>query len=363
MRNSPTLMLKKEICMANIKKMILKAQKSKVVLRPHFKTHQSLEIGNWFKDLGVRSCTVSSLKMARYFASGGFQDITIAFPANILEWSDIDKLSQKIKLNICMESLEAVNFMEKKLTGSVGVFIKTDIGYGRTGIDAQDLDRLNTLALAISKCRHLVFKGILCHAGHTYSAKSKGEIEAIFLDSQTKLIKIKEELKKKFPVILSYGDTPSCSICEDMSCFDEIRPGNFVFYDEMQVGLGSCTRDDIAVALITPVVAKHAGRKELVIHGGAVHLSKEYILDEEGNPYYGVAVKFNGTEWECQKTIGRVSRISQEHGIIAIDSAGGFQAKPGDRVAILPIHSCLTANLMEEYYLSSGEKISMMPKV
>ncbi len=364
MFKKPTLLLNREICIENIKKIALKAQKSNTTLRPHFKTHQSGEIGSWFRDFGVNSCTVSSFNMAKYFAENNFRDITIAFPVNILEWSEIDELSGKINLNICVESIEILEFMEQKLSNRVGVFIKTDIGYGRTGIDSGDIEKIHSLARLVSNYKHLHFKGILCHAGHTYSAKSKGEIETIFLDSRKKLLKIKEELKGEFPdIIVSYGDTPSCSICNDFSDFDEIRPGNFVFYDEMQVGLGSCTREDIAVALIAPVVAVHENRKELVLHGGAIHLSKEYILDQHGKPYYGVALKFDGENWQCNEVIGKVSRIAQEHGVVALENMDAMEAKPGDRVAILPIHSCLTANLMESYYLNSGKRISMMPKV
>ena len=69
------------------------ANKNNLVLRPHFKTHQSIEIGNWFKEKGVTSITVSSIKMAEFFSSE-WDDITIAFPLNILE---IDKLSLMIR--------------------------------------------------------------------------------------------------------------------------------------------------------------------------------------------------------------------------------------------------------------------------
>ena len=34
--------------------------------------------------------------------------------------------------------------------------------------------------------------------------------------------------------------------------------------------------------------------------------------------------------------------------------------KPGDLVAVLPIHSCLTADLLKEYLTLDGRRISMM---
>ena len=96
----PTLILDKEKCLRNIEKMVSKAENNNLTLRPHFKTHQSLIIGDWFKMFGINSITVSSIVMAKYFAENGWNDITVAFPVNIREIAEINKLAQKIKLNI-----------------------------------------------------------------------------------------------------------------------------------------------------------------------------------------------------------------------------------------------------------------------
>ncbi|MEJ0055890.1 MAG: hypothetical protein WDN75_09720 [Bacteroidota bacterium] len=69
-----------------------KARKLKVSFRPHFKTHQSHEVGRWFRAEGVNSCTVSSVKMASYFAEDGWKDITVAFPLNVLEIKEVNRL-------------------------------------------------------------------------------------------------------------------------------------------------------------------------------------------------------------------------------------------------------------------------------
>lgn len=43
-----------------------KANTHKAGFRPHFKTHQSLEIGSGFKETGIKKITVSSFTMAYY---------------------------------------------------------------------------------------------------------------------------------------------------------------------------------------------------------------------------------------------------------------------------------------------------------
>lgn len=347
--------------MDNIANMALKAKQNNITLRPHFKTHQSAEIGEWFREYGVECITVSSVKMAEYFAKNGWQDITIAFPCNILEWQIINQLATSININIVIESLESIQFLEQHLTNPVGVYIKADTGYGRSGIKADNYASMQTLLNRLKECRNLIFIGFLCHAGHTYKARSIQEIQEIAKSAKEQMLALKTFLSGDFPLIqLSYGDTPSCSIINDLSDYDEIRPGNFVFYDETQVHLGSCNKSDIAVALACPVVAKYPERNEIVIHGGAVHLSKDSVINATGQQYFGTAVSINDLKWDVDNVIGEVCRISQEHGTIKVEQELIDSINIGDVLAILPIHSCLTANLMKEYLTSSGNKITMM---
>ncbi len=360
MLTSPTLLVNKDICLRNIERMVSKARASNTILRPHFKTHQSAEIGNWFRDFGIDCITVSSIKMAAYFAANGWKNITIAFSVNILEWREIDRLAEKINLNILIENMEVIPHLEKNLNHPVGVYIKADTGYGRTGIDADDFDSFQKILTLLKPSKKLIFLGFLTFAGHTYHTKSTAEIENIMSDSIRKLLALKTFLRTDFPLLqLSYGDTPSCSIATDFEGLDEIRPGNFVFYDEMQYQLGVCKREDIAVALACPVVSKHSRQDEIVIHGGGVHLSKESITDKSGKSYYGVAVALDNYTWDVKDVIGKVIKLSQEHGIIKL-SEGIDNINIGDMVAILPIHSCLTANLMKSYTTTDGNKITTM---
>ncbi|MDQ1351629.1 MAG: hypothetical protein QG657_1934, partial [Acidobacteriota bacterium] len=69
----------KEKALKNIIRIKEKIARSPGVrFRPHFKTHQSAQIGQWFREMGVSAITVSSVDMALYFAQHGWTDITIA---------------------------------------------------------------------------------------------------------------------------------------------------------------------------------------------------------------------------------------------------------------------------------------------
>lgn len=89
---------------------------------------------------------------------------------------------------------------------------------------------------------------------------------------------------------------------DGFSGVDEVRPGNFVFYDLTMVKLGVCSLADVAVSLVAPVVAVHASRHEAVIHGGAVHLSKDQLVSADGTIHYGLVVAFDGEKWLSEPT-------------------------------------------------------------
>ena len=117
---------------------------------------------------------------------------------------------------------------------------------------------------------------------------------------------------------VSVGDTPGCTVCPDLGQVDEIRPGNFVFYDGQMLRLGVCTPQQVAAVLACPVVALHPERGEVVVYGGAIHLSKDVVI-ENGQPHYGYVVRLNANgEWSAPVTDARVSRLSQEHGILSL---------------------------------------------
>lgn len=359
----PTLVLDKEVCLRNIERMEKKAAAYKMRFRPHFKTHQSAKIGEWFRAFGVNAITVSSVQMAEYFAAHGWNDITIAFTLNILEIHNINRLAAKTKLNILVENTETAAFLAEKATQQLGVWIKIDTGNNRTGIDPLNTNLISLVINKITKNNKLKFEGFLTHTGHTYSASSTDEIFSRHFDALLKLQSLKRQYKSNFPWIeISMGDTPAATLCTTFKGVDEIRPGNFVFYDLMQQNLGVCSFDDIAVKMVCPVVAKHLMRNEIVIHGGAVHFSREEIINIDGKSMFGrIIIHKNGKKIMLDPT-NYLSKLSQEHGIIKVAQNQFKNFNVGDLVEIIPVHSCLTANLMGHFLTSEGELIEMMPK-
>lgn len=360
---SPVLTLDKDVCLKNIERMALKAKKHNLLFRPHFKTHQSIKVGEWFKLFNVHSITVSSVRMAEFFAANGWNDITIAISLNILEIENINRLAHSIKLNILVENKEAIHAINKKITSNLGVFIKIDTGFNRSGILSGKIGLIDSMLELLKENKNLQFKGFLTHSGHTYQAKSPYDIHSIHFDAILKMKSLKQRYKTKYPnLIISIGDTPSCSICNNFDQIDEIRPGNFVFYDLMQLKLGTCDFDDIALKLICPVLSVHKSRNEVIIYGGAIHLSKDYVINIDGKSMYGRISVFNNEEKILLDEKNYVSKLTQELSILKIAPKNLQYFIPGTLVEIIPVHSCLTANLNGYYLTNENESIPMMPR-
>lgn len=350
MKSFPTLFIDLEVARANIERMIEKAQQSSVEFRPHFKTHQSKEIGKIFRELGVSGITVSSIKMTEYFQSDGWDDITIAFPANVLAINEYNRIASSANLKTLVISEEVVKRLDRGLEEELGLYIEIDPDYGRSGIPVGKIEKIRSLLSTIDNSVHLYTAGFYCHAGHTYKARSGEEVKKIASEVLEKL----STLKKNFPEIpICFGDTPSCSVIENFGPVDQISPGNFVFYDWMQVQIGSCTPNEIAVYMECPVIEKFQDRNQILIHGGAVHFSKDYV-EIEGIKSFGEPM----LKYLSEETY--LKNLSQEHGIIQCSDAVFKKINVGETIQIFPIHSCLTADLMREYHTKNGKVLDHM---
>ena len=184
------------------------------------------------------------------------------------------------------------------------------------------------------------------------------EILELHITTTEILYHLKEKYKSLYPDIkISVGDTPTCSVADDFSLVDEIRPGNFVFYDTMQVQISACTSDDIAVVVACPVVAKHKDRNEIIIIGGGIHLSKDFIVNDRGQKNYGDLVFLESNGWSKPIEGCFLSKLSQEHGTLQVTDDVFEKIHTGELVGILPVHSCMTANLIGKYTTLTGNTI------
>lgn len=362
MLSEPELRLDPARVQRNIARMLARAQGAGVRLRPHFKTHQSHAIGQWFRAAGVDAITVSSLAMAEYFADDGWDDVLLAFPFHRGMTARIEALAQRVRLAITVADPDTLDGV--RLQVPVDTWLKIDVGSARTGIDGSDIEAVRALAQRLAGRSDLRLCGLLAHAGHSYRVRGPAAVLAVHEATLAQLRTLQAALLPSVgPLQISVGDTPTCSIADTFPGVDEIRPGNFVFYDLSQWQIGACAADDIAVAMACPVVARHRSRGQLVVHGGAVHFSKDW-MQIDGRQVFGLGLDpaASGDGWAGLQPALRLSALSQEHGLVDAPAGMLDSIRPGDTLLFAPVHSCLTADAMGRYRSLDGADIPLMPR-
>ena len=346
--DTPALLLDIDILEKNIKEIVDFANKYEVNYRPHIKTHKSINIAKKQIEQGAIGVTVATVGEAEVMSNGGIKDILVAYPiATKIKLERILKIMDKSKVTITVDSITQAKllqtFFEKK-NKKLNVWIKINSGLNRCGVEPNEVKEL---ASFLNESSNLILDGVFTHAGHSYGANSDEEIEKIALNEAAVVLesaKICESIGIKIPY-RSIGSTPTFKIAGKIEGITEIRPGNAVFYDMIQVGLNVATINDCALTVLSTVGSKHSDR--IVIDAG----SKTLNLDKgaHGNE----SVLGHGYIKEYPNLV--IDRLSEEHGIISLDKESEVQIT--EEVTIIPNHACTVVNLFDNYLITKDGKV------
>ena len=345
---TPAFLVDKLVVKRNCDRMREKAHSSGVIFRPHVKTHKTAEIARLQHGGAIGPITVSTLAEGEFFAGRGWRDITYAVPIAPEKLERAAALASGIdRLNILIDSHEALRAIEQS-GKTFDVFLKIDCGYHRAGVDPDDPDSEH-LARAIAQSDSVRFQGLLTHAGHSYHARNADDIrhiageECAALSRFRALIGIDE-------IVRSIGSTPTASVVDEFTNCDEVRPGNYVFYDAFQSTIGSCAIDDVAVSVLTTVVGVYPERRSSIVDAGALALSKDTGPDHVESDFgYGIVC-----DEELRALPLKLTAISQEHGKI---EGNVSHIAVGTRLRIIPNHSCLTAAMFDAYHVVENGRV------
>ena len=356
---TPSLLLDLARVRRNAERLSEVVRRNKVRLRPHIKTHKCIEVARIQTSGHDGAITVSTLAEARAFAKRGFSDITYAVPIERGKFVEaVEVLNSGVKLNLLTDDAETAKTLDVA-AGDAGVrfdvFVKIDCGTHRVGVEPHTAEAVE-IPRTISDAKNLNFAGILTHAGHSYDVNGRDAILEVAQHERDSMVELAEKLRSEgieVPTV-SIGSTPTMSTVDHLEGIDEIRPGNYIFYDNYQATLGSCTSDDPALTVLAAVVHRDLSRNKLVIDAGGIALSKDRgPVGLDPGCGYGHVLDLDGNE-----TGLRVTGLSQEHGeIVAEDDAKIKDFKVGDRVRVLANHSCLTAAQHTHYNVVEDGRI------
>jgi len=345
--DTPCLVIDKNILEKNIMAMAELAKKAHVNLRPHIKAHKCSEIAKMQIDYGANGITVAKLSEAEAMFAAGIKDILIAY--QLVTSEKLNKLAALIskgaKIACLVDDLgqaQLLNNLGEKVNIKIAVYVEVDSGLKRTGLEPE---KVVDFIKQILKLPYLKFKGILTHAGQVYGV-NKNKVQAIGNSEGKIMEQIAIELKLNYlhDFVVSVGSTPTVKYSAFNPQVTEIRPGNYVFYDAIQVGLGVVDIHQCSLKVLTTVISKPSPER-IVVDAG----SKTLALDRGAHGTelvqgFGIFLNYPNLVLE---------RLSEEHGVVKVNK--GKIPEIGEKLYIIPNHACPVVNLADELIISEND--------
>lgn len=344
---TPALLVDLDVLERNLEDMAALAGRHGLALRPHWKTHKCPEIARLQLRHGAVGGTVAKPAEALAFLAAGFHDLLIATP--VVDPRKIDRLLEargNARIAVLVESGEGARRWAagaERAGAPLDVLLDVDTGMGRTGVAPGEA--AVELARAIAEEPRLRFQGVMTHAGHGYGASSPEELAAIGRAEGETLVATAEAIRGSGIEcrIVSVGSTPTVRHSAAVPGVTEIRPGNYVFHDGIQVALGVVPRSRCALTVLATVTARPATDR-VVLDAGSKTLTSDR---GRGGP-----AGFGFLKEAPDLTI---ARVWEEHGLIQVPAEA--ELRIGDRVQVVPNHACVVVNLHERLIAVRGDRV------
>jgi D-serine deaminase-like pyridoxal phosphate-dependent protein len=353
--DTPALIVDMDKLEFNIRDMAEFARSRNVNLRPHVKTHKSPDIARMQIDQGASGIACAKIGEAEVMVRHNVRDVHVVYPVvGRRKVERVIKLMDSAKIIGLIDNYEQARYLSKVLSEhdtALDVTVAIDVGLHREGIQPRDAVEFFQKT---SMLPNVNVVGISTHAGHVYAAGSRDEVVRIGKEEGEVMVGVAEKLRRaNFDIeVVSVGSTPTAKVVGNIDGVTEIRPGNYVFYDAIQVALGVVPLERCALRVLATIVSRHSKPyARLVVDAG----SKALTLDRGAHGLgllrgYGVVAGYENSLL--------VERLSEEHGVVRVldDVALGV----GDRIEIVPNHAC---GVMNQFDIAYGIKKGKVVKV
>jgi D-serine deaminase-like pyridoxal phosphate-dependent protein len=348
--DTPALVIDLDIVERNARRMAETVAARGIALRPHVKTHKSVALARLQIDAGAVGVTVGTLGEAEVMAEGGITDILLAYPM----WADAPKAArlralherEDVRLTVGIDSAAGAERLATAISGSakrLGVMIEIDPHYQRTGVDPAVAAQLGAAAAQLG----LDVRGVFTHGGHAYRGRDMVESAA---NDEVEAIRIARDSLTAAgfsDLTLSAGSTPT-ALLDLVAPVNEVRPGTYLINDRIELYMGACAADEIAMAVAATVVSDNIAGK-FVINAGAKSLTKDMPAYLTG---FGMIPAYPD---------GVIERVSDYHGEVRLP-ADSDAPQLGDVVAVVPNHACPVIDLYDTFIATrSGTVIGEWP--
>ncbi|MDP2053634.1 MAG: alanine racemase [Acidobacteriota bacterium] len=361
---TPAVLIDRARAERNLDRMQAAADARGVRLRPHTKTHKSPIVAGWQIARGAIGICCAKLGEAEVFAprlrsgQAAKPDIRIPYPLNPANADRVIALLKQATLSFVVDHPVVARQWSDAMVRAgrqVDVLVKVDVGFHRCGIDPAAASAVD-MVKGVAALPGLRLRGLLAHAGHAYHAHSEDELRQMAEGEARTLRDLVARCRAAGVAIdeVSAGATPPARFSLQQDGFTEYRPGNYVYFDRTQVALGAATLDDCALTVLARVVSKPAADR-LVLDSGSKTLTNDGARGFAAAPGYGIILR----DGRPDDTL-LIERLSEEHATVKVIT-GATTLEPGDLVRIVPNHSCVVSNLVDQAWLVDGDTVEPLP--
>jgi D-serine deaminase-like pyridoxal phosphate-dependent protein len=333
--DTPALIVDLDIMERNLRRVADYCASHHLRLRPHTKTHKSIQIGKQQLALGAAGLTVAKVGEAEVMLGAAPRDLLVAYPVfGEPKLRRLAAVAGMTNVTIALDSLEIARPLSQIAEAAkvrFGFLVEVDVGLARVGVTpSQALDLVRT----VSALPGLDWRGLAFYPGHIKEQNAEKLAE---------LSRAIETLAGQFraagldPEIVSGGSTPALFHSHEIVGLNEIRPGTYVFNDMNTVASGACALEDCAASVLVTVVS-HVAADRMIVDGGSKTFSSDRL--SSGGPGHGRVLEAPGAVFH---------KMNEEHGFIDLSRAERSFAV-GEKIRIIPNHICVAVNLHEHVY-------------
>ncbi|GEA10599.1 alanine racemase [Alteromonas sp. KUL49] len=361
---TPCCLIEKSKLQGNIARLSAHIGELGCSLRPHVKTHKSVDVTKLIENGGnVRGITVSTLQEAQHFFKHGYTDILYAVgivPNKLATAASLIEQGCDLKIvfdNTAMAAMVIEKAAEFSCTFKVLIELDTD-GH-RSGIEPSSQALLDIAGL-VNQSQNIELCGVMTHAGESYSCFTHEEQLAMARQERDLTLLAAERLRAAGLEcrVLSIGSTPTAFAIDDLTGITEVRAGVYAFFDLVMAGLNVCDVKDVAISVLASVIGHQTEKHWAITDAGWMAMSRDRgTANHPTDQGYGLVCDITGKAL----TDYIVNDANQEHGIIRHRDAKqpmNYDAfSLASMVRILPNHACSTAAQFSHYYLVDEGKV------
>lgn len=349
--NTPVLVIDREPLQRNIDAMAAFARQHGVALRPHAKTHKSVDIARLQMAAGAVGVCCAKMGEAEALAAGGINAILITSPVVTPQAiTRLAALHERIgDLRVVADNSENVAALAaamKDASRPLPVVVDIDPGIRRTGVSSAEA--AVTLAKQIAAAPSLRFAGVQFYCGAQQHIEKYEERRAAIEERTAYLSSVVAALEAAGlkPEVVTGGGTGTHHIDAALGVLTEWQTGSYVFMDKQYVDCdltGGAAPFENALFIDAHVISANApgmgtldaGFKALSTDGGSPQIA-------DGAPK-DAAFFFMGDEHSALIAMGHEFRV-------------------GDHVTLTAPHCDPTVNLYDAYHVvRGGDLIDVWP--